>query len=231
MVQAKPAQTFDIWLKADVEIAADGTVKKLTWLDDRPAAKLVIALIEPRIKTWEFVPGNVDGQPALTQTYLSVQVLGEGREDGALALKFGEARTGALSETLTPPSYPHSAARAGVSATVVTEVDVGIDGVPTIRSMTFDASRGGSYRKEFVAAAEAAIKTWTIRPEKVAGHPVSARMRIPIDFCAPGSGAWCTRLAQSRKQSENDAERSANGEPVALDSVVRLRTKIDGQKI
>lgn len=228
MAQPKP-KTFDVWLKADAEIAVDGTVRALQWRDERPLAKLVIARIDPLIKSWEFVPGTVDGKPAPTQTHLSVQILGEERDDGTVTLKFGKASTGAASDKLTPPSYPHGAIRDGVSAWIVAEVDVEASGNPIIRSIAFAGSRSTSYRKEFIAAAEAAIKAWTIRPEMVAGRPVLARMSIPITFCAGDS--WCERQKRTQQQAKQSAEIGPVGMPVALDSVVRLVTQVDGEEI
>ncbi|HSM12078.1 MAG TPA: TonB family protein [Lysobacter sp.] len=222
---------FDIWLKADAEIAADGSVKALDWTDDRPAAKLLIAKIEPAILRWMFVPGKVDGRPMQTQTQLSVQVLGEERDDGALEFKFGKASTGAAFKKLGPPKYPTGAAIAGVSAVVVVEVDVDIKGQLAIRSVTFTGSMGDRYRKEFVAATELAIKTWTMQPERVAGLPAPAHMSIPIDFCI---GAWCDRRARAEQHLQRRGEGGEGGErgaPVALDSVVRLVTHVEGQEI
>lgn len=228
MAKPKP-KGFDIWLKADAEIAADGSVKALEWKDDRPAAKLVIAKIEPAIRRWAFVPGTVDGRPMHTQTQLSVQVLGEERDDGTLALKFGKASTGAAFKKLGPPRYPIGAVMAGVSALVVADVDVDVNGDVAIRSVTFTGSMGDRYRKEFVAATEVAIKTWTMKPEQVAGHPAPAHMSIPIDFCAEGT--WCERRARAEQQSQRRGERGEPGAPVALDSVVRLVTQVEGQEI
>lgn len=225
--------SFDVWLKADVTIAADGSIESLAWKDEPQARQLVQARIEPLIRRWEFIPGSVEGRPVRTETYLSVQVLGVAQPDGTLALKFGNASTGARLGTLMPPRYPREAAIGGVDAAVTAVITVDAAGAVMMESSEF---RGTRYRRDFVAAAEAAVKGWTFDLERVAGQPVPAKVSVPITFCS-GRGQRLPDATDCMKQAEKPeasgalAARGPSDQAVPLTSVVQLLTQVSGQEI
>lgn len=222
-------QTIDVWLKADITITADGSIESLQWQQDaRPGVQLLHRRAEPVVRLWQFVPGQVDGVPARTQTHLLMQVLVLVDADGSAAMKFGSASTGGRSVVKTAPLYPPNAMREGVSASLVAEISLDTNGAPTLETLTFNSKRG-HFRKEFIAAGEAAIKSWTYQPERVAGRPVATRIRVPIDFCSDDD--WCERRERKRLSATSDAPSAPPGEAVPLTSVVQLITQVSDEEI
>lgn len=232
--QAAPAG-FDIWLKADIAIAADGSIESLQWNQEPPARQVLQAKVEPLVRRWEFIPGSIDGRRARTETHLKVQVIGIAQPDGTLALKFGGAITGASPGKLMPPRYPRDAVMAGVSGAVTSIVAIDAAGVVTLQSSEF---HGTKYRKQFVAAAESAVKGWTFDLERVGGHPVPAKLSVPTSFCvdknrsAAPAVADCMKLLRRADVSPAIAGAPGPSEHAApLTSVVQLVTSISGQEI
>jgi len=228
-------ESFDVWLKADITIAADGSIESLEWNKEPQARQVLQAKVEPLVRRWEFIPGSVDGRRARTETYLRVQVLGTAQPDGTLMLKFGKASTGAKPGTLMPPMYPRDAVTGGISGAVTSIVAIDAAGVLTLESSEFHGTR---YRKQFVAAAESAVKGWTFDLERVAGHPVPAKLSVPISFCVgknrsvPPAVADC--MKQLRKADDSSALAAAPGpseDAAPLSSVVQLVTQVSGQEI
>lgn len=224
------ARSVDVFLTAEVEIAADGRVRTLAWQvpERKPLVGLLTQRLEPAVRGWKFQPGTLDGAPADTRTYLSIKTRGTPDSAGGLAFVIVRASTGARSLLLTPPRYPTGAAVGGISATVVTEVDVDAQGKVAFQTVQFVNNRGSDrYRREFIAATEKAVAAWTFTPERVGGHAVAARMRIPVTFCAPEDGGWC----EQHSTLEDDALAGPAGQPVALDSAVKLLTPVVGNAI
>ena len=222
--------SFDVWLKADITIAADGSIESLAW-EEQPAARQVVQTrIEPLVRRWEFIPGSVDGRHARTETYLNVQVLGVAQPDGTLTLTFGKATTGAQLGMLMPPRYPRDAAIGGVSAAVTAIVAIDATGAVTLESSEFHGTR---YRKQFVAAAESAVKGWSFELERVAGHPVPAKLSVPITFCAgrrlQAAAGDC--MKQAREMEASAAAHGPSDQAAPLTSVVQLVTQVSGQEI
>lgn len=225
-------ESFDIWLGGSVTIGADGRVVALEW-DKQPKGRALLAdRIAPVVRSWEFVPAMVDGQPATTVTGLVVHLRATGGEDGAVAVQVDSARTGpmALATRMQPPTYPADALRNGVSASVLATVEVSADGRPVIRDMQFESSSRspGRYRKAFVASATEAIERWTLRPELVAGHAVPEPLNIPIQYCV-GSAGWCERI-QAREAAAN-AAKLPDGLHIAASSAVSLKTDVRASAI
>lgn len=222
-------RTFDIALRADVVIAADGTVETLEWQDKRQGNRLLNAKVEPLVWSWHFKPATVDGEPAPSQTQLDVQVLGVEQADGSVALRLGTVSTGPRSGAKVVPRFPPNAARAGVSAEVAVVISIGIDGVSTVESNEFHG-QGKSFRSEFLASAESAAKGWTFELERVAGRPVPAKVRMHFQFCAPAD-SWCARRSSKTAEASAGASDARRGDAVPLNSVVQLLTQVGGQEI
>ncbi len=79
-----------------------------------------------------------------------------------------------------PPTYPLELACAGRGGEVVLMLTVGVDGAPS--QVRTEASSG---RKGLDAAAVAAVRTWRFEPATSRGKPVSAQIRVPVNFTAP----------------------------------------------
>lgn len=228
---AKPVKSFDLWLTAEVEIAADGRVNTVKWLDERPAARLVTARIEPRVRAWQFEPGAIDGVPQVTRTFLKTQILVE--PNGAdMALRIGRVTTGPRALHMVAPRYPESAARAGISAMVTAVLRVEPDGTVAFESLDyFRPGKRTASREEFVEATRAALAQWKYTPERVGEHDVPVQVRIPVEFCAPGAN--CAKLFRTGNKDGSAVAEAHDrpGEAIALNSPVRLLTAVEGESI
>ncbi len=226
----KQPATFDVWLRAGVDIEGSGHVQDLRWEPQSKVHAVIADRLTPIVRGWEFQPATADGKPAPTRTGLLVHILADELADGSVALRLADARTGPTAVTLSPPSYPMDAARNGITATVVVTVEVNADGSPAIRGMTYensDAKRSEYYRKAFLASATEAVKQWKFRPETVAGQVVpGSSVRIPIDYCLD-SPSQCAGPQRAR-----DAERKLPvGVHMGDSSAVALKTDIRTQVI
>lgn len=206
-----------LWLNAQATIDAGGRISSLEWREERPAGRAVIDRIEPIVRGWEFIPGTVDGVPAATRTKLTVRT-SIMEEQGALSVYITEANTGASSIDMPPPRFPLGALKDRVDAEVVAEIEIAADGTVTLVDTRFEGSRGNSHRREFLRAAESAIREWSFRLEEVDGHPVATRMNVPITFCVGGS-SWCAERARDAATRP-----VAPGEALALESAVSLKS-------
>lgn len=228
---AKPAKRINLWLTAEVEIAADGSVNAIRWLDQRPAAQTVTARLDPHIRGWKFEPGAIDGVPHITRTFLKTQVLAES-SGSDVELRFGHVITGPHATHMVVPRYPEDAARAGISARVTAVLRVESDGKITFESLDYFRPRGRTTTREaFIEATRAALAQWKYTPERVSDHDVPVRVRVPVEFCAPDKD--CTRLfAKAGNEASGIAEAGGlSGQAVALDSPVRLLTVVEGETI
>ena len=225
----KQPETIDVWLRAGVDIDANGHVQDLQWEEQSKVHALIAERLAPIVRGWEFEPATVDGRPERTQTGLLVHILAHELADGSVTLRLADVQTGPVALTLAPPAYPMDAARRGISATVAVTVEVNADGSPVIRDMTYENSadnRSNYYRKVFLASATEAVKHWKFRPEIVAGHAVpGSTIRIPIDYCIEPS-KWCEGMRARTAERKLPA-----GLHMGDSSAVVLKTEIREQII
>jgi TonB family protein len=78
--------------------------------------------------------------------------------------------------TRTPPSYPASLQRAGISGTVMVEF------VVDARGAVQHARALSTSHRLFEAPALAAVRTWSYQPAQKGGQPVAVRLELPIEF-------------------------------------------------
>ncbi|MDN5780464.1 MAG: energy transducer TonB [Luteimonas sp.] len=228
----KQPETFDVWLRAGVDIDASGHVLDLQWEDQSKAHALIAERLAPIVRSWEFEPATVDGRPEPTQTGLLIRVLVDELADGSVTLRLADAQTGPTALSLAPPAYPMEAARGGVSAMVKVTVQVNADGSPTIGEIAYESSAAGrssDYRKVFVASATEAVKHWKFRPEVVAGRVVpGSSVSIPIDYCLGSStSGWCN----DKRRAEHAKRKLPAGLHIGDTSAVALKTDIHAQVI
>ena len=90
----------------------------------------------------------------------------------------------------SPPRYPKAAAEGNLGGQVVLLIDVAVDG-EVIGAVVESAEPAGVFDE----AALQAARQWIVNPAFKDGKPVSARVRVPVDFSpdrppsTPGTGA------------------------------------------
>ena len=214
----------DLFLVAKITIAPDGRISELAWLERDEGRLGVARTIEPTVLALEFVPGHVDGVPAVTETTLRTVLRATPVAGGNWELAIRWAATGARAERMGPPRYPADALVRGVEAEVSSDIEIDVDGRARVVAASVESSAAGQgLRRAFLGASEKAIAGWRFVPERVGGHPVAGRMRVPVSFCLD-DGAWC----QARNLARLAEAGPGADEPVPLDSVARLKSELPG---
>lgn len=222
---------IELYLRAHLAIAADGTVQAIEWGKERKIPEVVRTKLEERIRTWSFEPGAVDGRPAETRSTLRLRLTAEpvAGGDGAYQIRVDNAATGPSMSPMRTLEYPMAALRAGVEGKVLAQVRVDPDGS---RHVEVTVLHGQAYRKLFERAVREALAATDVTPESVGGHTVAARFAIPVEFCLTGSSG---RVCKSEWAVESDHGTSipttAPGAPVPQGSVARLVTDVRGTGI
>lgn len=231
VLTARPASaatrdTVPLWFKADITIAADGSVSALQWRkqDNMPAA--LVTRLESLVRSWQFQPGSLDGRPAETETTLTLRVEASKAEDGSIALTLANAVTGPTTASQAPPEYPRAALRRGASARLVLDVVLDVNGVVRSEMVKYISSDNSTrVREEFEASALAMVEQWELEPERVGGHPVPAHMRLPLSYCL-GDNSWCQSHPLPPSGDATADAAVPQGVPVAVDSVAKLLTDV-----
>lgn len=221
---AADPKSQELWLHGRVSIDAEGRVADLAWDQLPPLQALVAGRITAQVKSWDFVPAIVDGRPMPTQTGLMVHMRAIEDDSGSVDLRFIDAQTGAMVVNLVPPSYPREAVIANVSAMVVVEASVAVDGRPIVHDLRYRADSGARYhRKLIVEAVETGMKVWKFHPEVVAGQSIATKLSVPVIFCL--EPAWCSARHQEAKALTRTAS-SPSTIHLAPHSAVALKTRI-----
>lgn len=139
------------------------------------------------IRSWEFKPGSLNGDPAATETTLRVRVRLEPRGDDAFVVRVDRVGTGGDLDKTDAPVFPISVVKAhtgGFAATVVVEAHYDEAGnvvsvAPAPGTTKVDPSLTRSALK--------AVKGWTFAPERVAGHGVAATAYVPVCYWLAGN--------------------------------------------
>lgn len=160
-------------------IDTEGRVTQMT-VNDRLTDE-VHAQIDPIVRRWVFIPGQIDGHSAATETSVSVNFRFVNMGDGKYAVHIDEAVTGGSVDVATesPPKYPRNEMFKGHSGLAVLDVAYGTDGIVTEVKL---ADGAPAVANDFVAAASKAIKNWKFSPEVVGGHALAGHAVTPMCF-------------------------------------------------
>ena len=212
------------WLRARIVLDASGKLDTLQWMDAKPGDRTITARLEEVVRGWEFEPGSVNGVPAGTETGLTMRVIVKPNTEGGLAVHIGSAITGAMSQSQTPPYYPVNAARKGSQALLKVQLETDGNGKVVSAKMTdYEGnSKSDSARRDFEVAALKAAMAWTFHPEQVGGKGQPASLRVPVSFCMSD---WCARKEAEHSAKSGSLADAPAGMPVALDSIVKIKTR------
>jgi hypothetical protein len=193
--------------------------------------------LESAVRSWKFEPGTVDGQPAMTDTVLTVQVeLDPIADSDELSARVVDVHTGGgLGASKLAPHFPKSAmrqmARERKEAVerVVLSVTYDAAGIPQDVSVVPGSS---SEQKSLVDASIAAAKDWRIEPEHVAGIGVAGTLVSPLCYFTAKSVAEANRKSvMCTWHMPNTRTVLAQGQSVALDSSVTLKSDVIGKTL
>jgi TonB family protein len=215
----------EIVVRAYIALDATGKVTAIEWPHMDPKSTPLTNRLEKAVRSWAFEPGRLDGVPAATQTGLTLVVGASTGQRGALVLSILSARTGAVVDRRVFPRYPMDQAKRGATASITLLLDVDENGTVISASVQhYQAKRDKAKAREaFEAATRSAAMQWKFTPERVAGRGMPSRVEVPFDFCL-GSGP-CNPLRSDDAKIEK--LRLPSGTAMALDSVVRIKTRTE----
>src|SRR3546814_11525786 len=90
---SKQPETFDVWLRAGLQIDETGHVQDLQWEEQSKVHAVIAERLAPVVRSWEFEPATADRQPAPTQTGLLIHILAAELADGSLTMRLADAPT------------------------------------------------------------------------------------------------------------------------------------------
>jgi TonB family protein len=157
-----------------------GDIAHLELPDDEVGSALY-AKMEPVVRGWHFTPGKLDGQPAPTNTLLTVVVTFEADGSDGYRVRVVSAKTGGSAKHLVPPKYPGDSIRMGHGGLVLVKMEHDADG-RVVSATSVKPKKGGVNDWRLVDASLAAAKQWTFDPETVGGHGVPGSDVMPFCF-------------------------------------------------
>jgi len=162
-----------------VSIDVDGHIVQMK-ANDR-LIDAVHAQIDPIARRWAFIPGQVNGLPAATETNLIVDFTFVPADDDRYTVHIDDARTGGAVDSgrESPPTYPRNEMFKGHSGLVVLDVAYATDGHVTDVKLVDGAP---SVADAFVQSASTAVRRWTFSPEVVGGYAVAGHVVTPMCF-------------------------------------------------
>ena len=208
-------------------------------------------LVERVVRQWKFEPVVRDGKPVYARSNMHLTLLATPVEAG-YRLQVEDVRfLGNRSmKTAVPPRYPREATRSSIGAIVLVAARVDADGkaldaaaarsaLVGVRGSDRVAEKG---RQRFEASCVEAMKQWTFQPaDLAAGGPPETTIIVPIVFQTADAGpidrVWRANDLVGPPhpipwlppaQQAFDAEGLREGQMLALDSPVKLRTNIEG---
>ncbi len=162
----------------------------------------MLDFVTQNIAEWKFEPTLLEGKPVSVRNRMSVRLIARKTGDGKIRAHIGgvdfqpfssQAEEGAevASRTMTPPSYPMSAAQAGIQGTVYLVIRVGRDGrvedlVPEQVNLKIVTNEGDMryWRGVLEKSAMKAAQQWVFTPP-VKGENAELpfwSVRVPVDY-------------------------------------------------
>ncbi|MBA8884935.1 energy transducer TonB [Dokdonella fugitiva] len=198
---------------------------------DRELDPAIRVPLEQAIRRWEFEPGRVAGEPAPTETTLTLDVTFHAAPDGNYVAHVDDARVGGTIDfkpgKMAPPRIPRDAVRIGLVARVVVKAEY--DGDGRIVSVEPQREEGINSLPSLERATVNAVKHWSVVPERVGGHGVASSIMVPICFTVT-QGLHAPDFDCTWTPPGSHA-RVANGGAFALAPATKLRSDVIGHAL
>jgi TonB family protein len=208
---------FEKNIEWTLSLDADGKIENMKPVD-REYLPEVRKQIEPIVRTWHFTPGKINGQPAPTETTLTVAVRFDADSANADSYhaRIASAATGPRYKHLVAPHYPTAAQRSHDEGEVMLWVTFDANG-RIISAKNVPQMSADHISALLVEAAIDAVKKWTFRTETVAGRGVASEALVPVCF-------MMSETSQCHWRPRPDKKQVRSGEAIALSSVVGVDT-------
>lgn len=214
---ASASEATEIRLSYHLRIDADG---RLTGIDAEGQPHPALdATLRSAVAAWRFAPGEVDGVPQPTESWLHLRLAATQAEGGQVVLHVLSADLGPSIERNPPPRYPRKALERGIEGEVRLQVTTDADGrVVDVQPAQAHPDMSGL----LVDASIKAVRQWRYRPERVAGRGVATTLDVPVCFTL--------MLGQAPRRSRGCSAR-ADDPPRALRTAARLDDNVEGTRL
>lgn len=171
-----------------VVISADGKLVSGVPRDPALGAEVLRAALA-LVKDARFEPAQSNGQPAASETTLSLVVAFARQDDGTYKLALKGSRLLTEPSKTVGPVYPR-AAMAKVQPTglivlgVVVKPDGTVDPAQSRVLQSAFANADEAMQATLVKSAIDAVARWQFLPDVVAGKPVASLTSVPVRFCS-----------------------------------------------
>lgn len=207
-----------------VSLDAQGHVVQLEAVPNARVDRVpqIRAQLAKAVRTWQFLPGMVQGKPRTTETTLHVHATLVPVSDTTFRIRVDRADPGAGIAKRAVPHYPGAAARRHRIGEVILHVRYDTSGkvisaIPVPSSPKVDPS--------LIVAAQKAAQHWLFQPETVGGHGVAGGVCLPFCFSVGADHAKCDWAPPHRDVA------LGNGEALALNPAVHLITRVAGRTL
>lgn len=211
-----------------VSLDTDGRVARLD-----PVGELALAVRQPlerAIRGWTFEPGRVEGQPAPTETTLTLDVSFVPGQGDDYSVRIDDARTGGRvapdSSRNGAPRFPRDAVKRGLFAMIVVRADYDANG--RVVGVEAQPQYGINSMRSLEKATVAAVKKWTVAPERVGSQAVASSLLLPVCYTVTNGHPPEYSCAFT---PHGTTARIGEGGAFALESSTQLRSDVIGRTL
>jgi TonB family protein len=197
-----------------------GNITRLELPDDEIGSALYDNM-EPVVRGWHFTPGKLDGEPAPTNTLLTVVVTFESGASDGYRVRVVSAKTGGAVKHLVVPKYSVTSIEKRHEGLVLVKVEHDADG-RVVSASSVKPKKGGVNDSRLVNASLAAARQWTFDPETVGGHGVAGSDVVPFCFFLSPEGVH--RESPCVFDPGDGQESFETARPISQTSVVAIDT-------
>lgn len=248
------AQAADLRMDVSGEIGIDGQGKVFDYVIQTVVTPEVKQLIDRSVRGWQFAPVVRDGKPGYAKANMKLTLLAK-KVDAGYQLQVERVRfTGHRKPvSMTPPRYPMGSARAGVMGNVLLALRIDAAGkvqdVMAVQTSlpyrNLSQKKIEAFGKPFEQASIEAAKKWAFEPANLEwGDDAETTLIVPVDFTlgdAPSQArdGWHVEPNSVMRpipwlaadQQRFDATGLKQGEALALDLPVKLKTDVIGRSL
>ncbi|MDI9238326.1 hypothetical protein QLQ15_05295 [Lysobacter sp. LF1] len=243
----------DLRMPVEGEIGVDPQGKVFDLNIESILTPEVKRVVDQAVRKWTFEPVMRNGVAVHAKAQMFLTLVAAPVEGGyQLRIERVHFAGDRPSETVLPPRYPRDAARAGIGADQLVAIRVDAGGKvreASVVQTSLPAMRGsekelGKWRRLFEQATLAAARQWTFRASEDAANADDVTLIVPVGFCPPGAGncmddGWRYQSAGqqqpipwlSQSEQQFDATGLRQGEAMALDNTLTLKTPVVGKSL
>lgn len=225
--QDKSPTSISFQLGWHVTIDAGGRVTQMSPIENKRIDRFpqIRQRLEQAIRVWHFLPGDVNGKPAVTQTGLHVRAELLPQPDKSFRIRIVYAGVGGTIRQLHIPRYPGSAMKRHKSGEVVLRVAYDAQGKVISAALAPDSPK---VDQSLINASLLAAREWTFQPEIVGGHPIAGVAITPLCYRLHAWGS-SHRRGKCNWTPPGESRPLHPGEALALNPAARLTSEVAGR--